>query len=236
MLFIDNGSNDGTSTQLQKEPGIRWIVNSENLGCARAWNQGIGASASAEWRIFLNNDVALPTGWMEGLISGADSRGLKIVSPAMREGALNYALEERFEQVTGSLGNFYRADMPHGVCFGVHDSVIQKIGMFDENFRVGQFEDADFFLRARIAGFKSATVGSSFIHHFGSVTQKSLRQDAPKRDVNGYEAVNRAYFRKKWRMNWIRRKWERFKRKSLTLFFESMERARSGTVLIDRSE
>jgi N-acetylglucosaminyl-diphospho-decaprenol L-rhamnosyltransferase len=87
----------------------------------------------------------------------------------------------------------------------VHRHVFENIGYFDENFRIGVFEDTDFFLRARRSGLKLATTGCSFIHHFGSITQKAIRKDVKR----PYEAENRAYFRQKWKLSGPRRFWMR---------------------------
>ena len=45
---------------------------------------------------------------------------------------------------------------------------LEAVGGFDENFRIGQYEDKDFFLRAAKAGFRLGTVGCSFLHRLWS--------------------------------------------------------------------
>jgi GT2 family glycosyltransferase len=87
----------------------------------------------------------------------------------------------------------------------VHRKVFEAIGRVDENFRIGQFEDTDFFRRAAAAGFRLATTGGSLIHHFGSVTQDSI----PTKSTGAYEIENRAYYNKKWNLTWWKRTWIR---------------------------
>jgi GT2 family glycosyltransferase len=55
--------------------------------------------------------------------------------------------------------------------------VIERIGMLTEEYFFG-FEDLDFCLRARIAGFRTACVGTVVVLHEGSVSigRKSLRR------------------------------------------------------------
>ena len=149
----------------------------------------------------------------------------------MREGAMNYKFEERAAFVTSTMGECLRPSMPHGVCFAVRDAVFQTIGRFDENFRVGQFEDTDFFRRAHNAGFSSATVGAAFIHHFSCTTQKALKKTA----VGSYEAENRAYFRRKWNLHWMKRKIEKFQVARKLRRYIAEEYATAGSRLIDRS-
>lgn len=229
-IFVDNGSTDGTAEYLRGIQHLKVLRNSENLGCAAAWNQGVKASTS-DWIVILNNDVLLTPGWLEGLLAAAKD-GLDIVSPALREGPLNYELDSYALEFVRVAANMSRPNQPHGVCFLVHRGVFDAIGLFDENFRIGQFEDADFFQRAREAGFKLATAGRSFIHHFGSVTQNSLRSD--NEVVSPYEGQNRAYFRQKWRLGWFRRHWQRMATNTQLARWRAQERRISGHSLHER--
>ncbi|MGA3007322.1 MAG: glycosyltransferase family 2 protein [Opitutaceae bacterium] len=205
VVVVNNGSTDGTREWLDQQKGITAIHNPANRGCAAAWNQGCSA-VPADWTIVLNNDVLLPAGWRNALLGAADRAGLDIVSPAIREGEQNYDFDEYAREFTHHLGGVMRPGAAHGICFAVRRAVFARIGGFDETFRIGQFEDADFFRRAARAGFALGITGACFLHHFGSATQKALRSGS---SAGPYEAENRAYFRKKWRLSWLRRRWER---------------------------
>jgi GT2 family glycosyltransferase len=113
----------------------------------------------------------------------------------------------------------------------VRRPVFDAIGLFDESFRIGGFEDADFFLRARAAGFRLGTVGDAFIHHFGSITQKAVRHD---RVAKSYGDQNRAYYRKKWRLGWWRRRQQRMLNKVRVAVWRWQERRRSGHTLYEK--
>jgi GT2 family glycosyltransferase len=69
--------------------------------------------------------------------------------------------------------------------------------------RLGGYEDDEFFRRARRAGIRMGITGRSFIHHFGSVTQKSII-------ANSKGAVkslgDREYYRRKYGLTWPKRK------------------------------
>ena len=202
IIVVDNGSTDGTAEFLAARPDLEVIRNQENRGCAAAWNQGVRA-AHTPWVILLNNDVLVTEGWLAGLLAFAKEHPADIVSPGLREGELAYDLGAYARDFVASMKGVARNDAAHGICFMVRQGVFETIGLFDEMFRIGQFEDADFFLRARRAGFRLGTTGRAFIHHFGSVTQKALRAaDVPR----PYEVENRAYFRKKWSLGWWRRR------------------------------
>jgi len=231
IVVVDNGSTDETCECLGNCGGVIVIRNSGNRGFAGACNQGIEASAGCRWRIFLNNDVLLSRGWYHGLLSAADQYRIDLISPAMREGPLNYDIAERATLLRQKLGDHLRRNVAHGVCFAVRDRVFRSIGCFDESFRIGQYEEADFYRRARQAGFALATTGRSFIHHFSSVTQKAITISSPSK--HGQE--NQKYYRKKWRLNWLRRKKEKLQDAIILKRYIRMEKRLARTVLIDRS-
>jgi N-acetylglucosaminyl-diphospho-decaprenol L-rhamnosyltransferase len=226
ILVIDNSSTDGTGEYLASLEEISVIHNETNLGCAGAWNQGI-SNTQSEWVVILNNDVILSWGWLEGLIEFAEESNLDVVSPAIREGDYNYNIEEYAREFVRRMSHVSRPGEAHGICFMVRRRVFEKIGLFDENFRIGQFEDADFFRRANAAGFNLGITGRSFIHHFGSMTQKLLGQTP-------YATENRAYFHKKWHLTWWRRFLLRRRKKLLNLFRRTKEKALYRHTLIEK--
>jgi N-acetylglucosaminyl-diphospho-decaprenol L-rhamnosyltransferase len=230
VMVINNGSTDGTAHYLSGCSDISVIHNSHNRGCAAAWNQGVKAT-TAERVVVLNNDVLVTPGWLEGLLAAGESEGLDIVSPAMREGLLNYELEPYARAFVKSAAEAMRPGVADGVCFLVRRQVFDSVGWFDENFRIGVFEDADFFARARQAGLKLGVTGRSFIHHFGSATQKLIRQS---KTSGAYEEENRVYFGTKWRLNRIQRWCERFRNKARVARWSVLERRRYGHSLRER--
>lgn len=259
VIIVDNGSTDDTPTWLAQQPGIDVIRNEQNRGCAPAWNQGVAAagmvlierngpgtseevarplapntqqtSAPLDWVVVLNNDVLLPEGWLAALLGAAERHGLDVVCPAMRERDQNYEFAAYARDFMAKLVGVVRRGGAHGVCFAVRRAVFEKIGGFDEAFRIGQFEDADFFRRAKLAGFRTGVVGACFIHHFGSVTQDALSDSKKQRP---YEAENRAHFRKKWKLGWARRRWEKTGQALRAWWWRTIERARFGHTLHEK--
>lgn len=230
LILVDNASNDGTVDYLQTLPGLVLIANQENRGFAGACNQGIQA-ASGEWIVVMNNDVILSQGWLQGLLSAAAEHRLDMVSPAIREGSRNYDLEAYAEELTSRMRSVVRSGTVNGICFMAHRRVFETIGVFDENFRIGQYEDKDLFLRARRAGFRLGSVGSAFIHHFGSITQKAV---GARRETRDYALANKAYFSRKWQLPWWKRlserSWNRLKNRLRSL----REKQRYGHTLMEK--
>ena len=90
----------------------------------------------------------------------------------------------------------------------------------------GGNEDTDFFWRARAAGFVLATTGGAYLHHFGNVTQKALvTEQGSSRD----ETIG--YFRAKWKLNWARRRWQQWRRKTRQAWWSWNERRCHGHTL-----
>ncbi|MDY6986512.1 MAG: glycosyltransferase [Thermodesulfobacteriota bacterium] len=72
LIVVDNGSTDGTKeflTTLRQRATV--ITNGENLGFARACNQGARA-ASGKYLLFLNNDTLPLPRWLEEMVEVAE--------------------------------------------------------------------------------------------------------------------------------------------------------------------
>ncbi|MCX7817050.1 MAG: glycosyltransferase [Syntrophales bacterium] len=189
---------------------IKIIENGKNLGFAEGNNRGIAVS-NGEFIVIINNDVVVTPGWLEKMIEAIDwSENLGIAGPLTNfvsgpqmvrsvkyntktlEG-LNEFSEQIAKTYDGHSEIFWRVV---GFCMLIKREVINKIGGFDTRFRIGNFEDDDFSLRANIAGFKSVIVGDCFVHHFGSRTFKES-------GINYSETLleNWKVFKKKWNLN-----------------------------------
>ena len=218
VIIVDNDSKDGTKEYLSHLKRISVISNDKNKGCAASWNQGIRKSRG-EWIVILNNDVRLPSGWLDNLMHTAASKQVDVISPGMREGVLDYDIAKYAKAYTKRMRNAFRYWTPSGVCFAVRQSVFEKVGLFDENFHIGQYEDADFFRRCKNAHFQMGITGASFIHHFGSTTQKHIQLNSDQ----DYSKSNKLYHRKKWKIGFINRHYERYREQLLVLYWSRME-------------
>ena len=73
LIFVDNGSSDGTpewlTTLAEREPQrVRVHLNRANLGFAAGNNQGI-ALAQRDHVLLLNSDTVVTAGWLERLLA-----------------------------------------------------------------------------------------------------------------------------------------------------------------------
>jgi GT2 family glycosyltransferase len=227
LILVDNASSDGTREYLQGQKATV-ISNATNLGCAKAWNQGVRASQGDVIGI-LNNDIIVSPGWLENLLSYMQHFGHGIVCPSAREGMLNYDLDAYAEKFTARCAKATRSDL-YGACMVIRRKVFDRIGLFDEGFCYGGCEDIDFLWRTEQGGFSVGMTGSVLIHHFSMVTQDTIKRT----ETAAYVDQNAAYFARKWkrtvRGNWLQRRWGNLKTKWRARY----ERFRYGHTLVEK--
>ena len=227
LILVNNGSQDGTNNFLSAVSHAV-ISNETNLGCARAWNQGVRASKGEVIGI-LNNDIVVTPGWLEGLLTFMHQSGYGIVCPSAREGPLDYDLDRYARDFTFRCSAATRREL-YGACFLVRREIFERIGLFDEGFTYGGCEDIDFQWRAMASGFGVAITGSVLIHHYGMVTQDAIKTSGTR----AYPKANLAHFKAKWgrtvRGNWFNRRWDNFK----SSWQRRFERFRYGHMLIEK--
>ncbi len=227
IIVVDNASTDGTPEYLNSI-GVMVVRNATNLGCAKAWNQGVQASKGEVVGI-LTNDIVVTSGWLPALLRFMEEAGHGIVSPALREGPLDYELDKYAAEYTAACRAATRPGLL-GPCMLIKRDVFDTIGLFDERFIYGGCEDVDFLWRAQKAEITAAVTGSAFIHHFGMITQNAVKRAESK----AYPTQNLAHFRRKWgrtvRGNWFQRRWASVKER----WIERYERFRYGHTLVER--
>lgn len=183
LIFVDNGSVDDTREYLEglkKTHGnVRIIYNQHNVGFAKANNQGMRI-AVGEYILLLNNDVVLTEGWLERLLICIDSdTGVGIAGPctnhAVGQQVINPELECDADHIQkyaclnaiSSAGSWFETHRIIGFCMLIKREVIDRVGMLDEQFGPGGFEDYDFCLRVKQGGYKILIAGDVFIYHLG---------------------------------------------------------------------
>jgi len=202
IIIVDNASTDETADLLAARPQVQVIRNSFNHFCG-AWSQGARAAVPATWTVILNNDVLVSQGWLEGLIHFAEENHVDVVSPAICEGEQDYDLSEYAKNFMNKMIQVKRTGVAKGCGFMVHRRVFDAIGYFDEDPKLGGYQDDEFFHRCRNHDFRLAITGRSFMHHFGSISQKAVKKkmNQPKSSLG-----NRDYYRKKYGITWFKRK------------------------------
>ena len=211
VIVVDNSSLDGSAEYLKgkKEEGkIETILNPQNLGFAKANNQGIEI-ASGEYIILLNDDTVVTQNWIFGLIKYLNLPGIGMVGPVTNEigneAKINIAYSS-LEEMRGWAEEYTRAHkekyfeikMLALFCIAFKKSLLDDVGLLDERFEIGMFEDDDFSVRVKNAGYQTICAEDVFIHHFGKASFKKLRDQEYLRLFN----KNKELFENKWNITW----------------------------------
>jgi len=182
VIVVDNGSREDTIAHLRtiQDPHVRVIYNPTNLGYAGGNNVGI-AAALGEYVVLLNNDVIVTDGWIDGLLDPfRRNRGLGVTAPRSNRVAGDQQVSDAQYNDANGIQEYARArraawkrsgyttERAIGLCLCIDRKVIDEVGGLDEQFGLGNFEDDDFCIRVRAAGYGIYVCDDVFIHHFGS--------------------------------------------------------------------
>ena len=225
VIVVDNASTDGTPDYLQAlaaaESRVRLILNEKNDGFARACNQGARA-AVGDILVFLNNDTVLSPGWLGGLMAH-----LRVDPPPTAHppppivGAVNavtnrIGTEAEVNERARTLGDFLESaarrramhagqsrdvEMLAFFCLALRRDVWMRVGPLDEAFGRGLFEDDDYSVRLRAAGYRLVCADDVLVYHLGEASFGRLVADGT------YGALfddNRRRFESKWACEWRR--------------------------------
>jgi GT2 family glycosyltransferase len=83
-------------------------------------------------------------------------------------------------------------------CVAMRRDVFEKVGLLDERFGVGWFEDDDYSHRTRLAGFRVICADDAFVHHHGQAAFASLTPHEQELLWN----ENQLRFEEKWGIEW----------------------------------
>ena len=193
LIIVDNGSTDGTVEYLKTLNRVKLILNKENLGFSKGNNQGIEI-AEGEYIGFLNNDILLYPNWFEEIEKVFEKEEkVAFVSPVeINPNFCNISDKNYLKKFQSNKQLTYRKsfDECQIACAIVKRDILDKIGVFDEEYTPAFFEDNDIKYRAIEAGYDTYVVNNVCFYHYSSVTSATLNQNFER---------NRAYYYRKHR-------------------------------------
>jgi len=217
VVVVDNASRDGSVAAVRERfPGVRLIANPENVGFARACNQGARASG-APFLLFLNPDATLAPESLRALAALLDGRPeVGVVGPRTRgaSGTIQVStgddlsplaeLRQRrlvrgvacrdasvLAEVEARHAVEREVDWVSGACLLIRRQAFDAVSGFDERFFLYE-EDADLCRRVREAGFKVLYSPAGEARH---ALGRSMAR-APERARLEYQRSHLLYYRK----------------------------------------
>lgn len=212
VIVVDNASSDETPRYLKEVeetlPGLCVILNDQNLGFAAGNNIGL-KQATGQYLVLLNNDTVLARGWLSTLIRHLNADpGIGLIGPvtnAIGNGAQIDVGYESVDSMPEWAANYIRENdgtfampMVAMFCVATTRTVIDQVGLLDERFGIGMFEDDDYNRRVRDAGYDIRCAQDSFVHHW---QKSSFRLLGEKNYLRVFEE-NRKKFEAKWGESW----------------------------------
>ncbi|EGT2197543.1 glycosyltransferase [Clostridioides difficile] len=207
IIIIDNNSTDGTINWLKTQEDVTVIYNNENLGFPKGCNQGIKI-AKGDNILLLNNDTIVTPNWLSNMNKALwSSKEIGAVGTVSNYCSYNQEIHVNYNNIEEMLEFAYNFNKSNtslwyyrnkliGYCLMIKKEVLDKVGLLDEIFTPGNFEDDDISFRMLLSGYKLFLCKDTFIHHFGSISFKSSN--------NSYHEllkVNSNKFKDKWEFN-----------------------------------
>lgn len=206
IIIIDNASSDGSIEWLRAQKDIVLVENAENVGFPAGCNQGIRKAKKENDIMLLNSDTIVMPNSMFSLRMG--------LYAAKKNGAAgsvtNYAdneqtVEAEYKSVAEYQQYAEKNNIPRvnaleykvwliGFAMLLKRTVLNEVGLLDERFTPGNFEDNDLGIRFLQHGYRNVLCWNSFILHWGSRSFQNLE----KRSYEGIYDINKKKYEEKW--------------------------------------
>jgi len=194
IIVVDNGSVKPETLAyfdtLRARPNVR-VVRDDRPFNFSALNNAAVALAQGEFVCLLNNDIEVITpDWLEELVSiaaqpgnGAVGACLWYPNDTLQHGGVVLGLggiagHMHYKMRRGTFGYFGRAvamqnlSVVTAACLVIRKSIYEEVGGLDEQFAVA-FNDVDFCIRVREAGYRNVWTPHAELYHHESATRGS---------------------------------------------------------------
>jgi len=194
VMIVDNGSVDGSAEFVRKNyPRAEVLENGENLGFAEGNNVGIrqALGRGADYVLLLNNDTVVNPDFLDLLVARAEGDDqIGVVGPVVyyyddrnliqSAGARVsfFTSKQRIDQKNkpddGSLVDPIECDYVSGCALLAKREVFEKIGYLNPSYFL-YWEETDWCVRAKRAGFKILCIPGARIWHKESASSKKVK-------------------------------------------------------------
>jgi hypothetical protein len=184
IIVVDNGSEDDSVSKIKRcFPKVNVVENERNFGFAGGNNIGIrhAVESDADYILLINNDTTVDENFLQELVKAGElDNKVGILGPKIyfykepkkiwfAGGKVNWLKNKGTHIGLGEIdsvqyNNKKEVDYLTGCCLLVKREVVEKIGGLSEDYFL-YYEDVDFSLRAKKAGYKCLYVPESVIYH-----------------------------------------------------------------------
>ncbi|MDR5855210.1 glycosyltransferase [Caballeronia sp. LZ062] len=194
IIVVDNGSVQPETLAyfdvLRSRPNVR-VVRDDRPFNFSALNNAAVTLANGEFVCLLNNDIEVITpDWLEEMVSiaaqpgnGAVGACLWYPNDTLQHGGVVLGLggvagHMHYKMRRGLFGYFGRAvatqnlSVVTAACLVIRKSIYEEVGGLDEDFAVA-FNDVDFCIRVRNAGYRNVWTPHAELYHHESATRGS---------------------------------------------------------------
>ena len=224
VIVIDNNSLDGSSLMVKEEfKEVILVKNKENVGFAKAVNQGIKKS-KGNFVLFLNSDIIVKENSLNLLFDFAkDKDDLGVLGGRLlnKEGSIQgscYHLPTLWRTIINSESLLKYApkeeipievEVAIGAVFLIPREIIKKVGLLDERYFI-YFEDLDYCRRIKKAGFKAFYLPKAEFIHFHGASGKNIPQKTHQWLVESSKIYHGTFkYHLITSILWIKQKWQR---------------------------
>jgi len=194
IVLIDNGSDqehkDAIIEFQHKELPISILFNETNTGFGPAMNQGMNSVKDrCDFVLLLNNDACVTRATIFSMVQCAESDekiavvGAKILKPnstfvhhtgvTFEKGEIVDRYIRSFDSVTPKYFQEERLWI-NGCCMLIKTSIIKQFGVFDDEFAPAYFEEADYCIRLRKAGYRIIYNPLAKVYHHQRITSSAI--------------------------------------------------------------
>jgi GT2 family glycosyltransferase/glycosyltransferase involved in cell wall biosynthesis len=210
LIVVDNASKDGSAEMLEalRDDRVRVLLNRENVGFAAANNQALRLATGTRF-VLLNNDTVVPRGWLPRMLRHLEDPQVGLVVAVTNFSGNESRIAVPYDTMDEMLpfaddymreheGQRFDIRVAAMYCVGMRRDVYETVGLLDEQFAIGMFEDDDYSHRVRLAGFRVICAEDVFVHHIGQASFSKLSRD----EYDRLWKRNQAYFEEKWGVGW----------------------------------
>ncbi|MBN1657072.1 MAG: glycosyltransferase family 2 protein [Anaerolineae bacterium] len=199
VIVVDNASADGSVAMIKRShPHVQLVENRENLGFARANNQGI-AMSRGRYVALLNSDTRVYDGAFDRLVAFMDTHpraggcGPRLVNadgslqpschPVLTPGRelwrllfLDYLWRRAtYAQATWAPNRPHQVEVIKGACLVLRREALSEVGVFDDRYFM-YTEEMDLCYRLLRAGWEMWWVPDATVLHYGEASSRQVAE------------------------------------------------------------